>query len=131
MCLTHIDLEQDWRIYGTLCTNPERPERHQREVHHGIYKKTGNMLRYRSCSWCACVLSHKSVYRNVGSDLRWVQSLLLRYSADSIRKMEFSWRNRQNICVNTLQDLESGITAQQTYLSALKGISNTQESRKS
>ena len=45
--------------------------------------------------------------------------------------MAFSWRNRQNICVNTLQDLESGITAQQTYLSALKGISNTQESRKS
>ena len=33
--------------------------------------------------------------------------------------------------VNTLQDLESGITAQQTYSSALKGISNTQESRKS
>ena len=30
-----------------------------------------------------------------------------------------------------IQDLESGITAQQTYLSALKGISNTQESRKS
>lgn len=55
----------------------------------------------------------------------------LRYSADFIRKMAFSWRNRQNICVNTLQDLESGITAQQTYLSALKGISNTQESRKS
>lgn len=47
------------------------------------------------------------------------------------KKMAFSWRNRQNICVNTLQDLESGITAQQTYLSALKGISNTQESRKS
>lgn len=34
-------------------------------------QKTGNMLRYRSCSWCACVLSHKSVYRNVGSDLRY------------------------------------------------------------
>ena len=25
------------------------------------------MLRYRSCSWCACVLSHKSVYRNVAA----------------------------------------------------------------
>lgn len=33
--------------------------------------------------------------------------------------------------MEALQDLESGITAQQTYLSALKGISNTQESRKS
>ena len=52
-------------------------------------------------------------------------------AAPAIRKMVFSWKNRQNICVNTLQDLESGITAQQTYLSALKGISNTQESRKS
>lgn len=66
-----------------------------------------------------------------GQSSLWVQSLLLRYSADFIRKMVFSWRNRQNICVNTLQDPESGITAQQTYLSALKGISNTQESRKS
>lgn len=66
-----------------------------------------------------------------GAIFAMVQSLLLRYSVDFIRKMVFSWKNRQNICVNTLQDLESGITAQQTYLSALKGISNTQESRKS
>ena len=36
----------------------------------GFTETTGNMLRYRSCSWCACVFSHTSVYRNVGSYIR-------------------------------------------------------------
>ena len=38
-CLTHMTKTRSEVNNGTLCTDPERLERHQGKVHHGIYKR--------------------------------------------------------------------------------------------